>query len=151
MARKQPTYLVPFCARTGSLLHYVYALDVPTAPGRAVARVNYQEREVDWRLPVPFVPAGPVIALEAQRGRSAAYLLLAGPVLAVEPAWPDAPKDQTVEVRATYPVGLAGILGFIRGGAFDERGVLRAGLKLRPVKRGDNYLAELHREPEAKS
>lgn len=145
--KKQPTYLVPFCVRTGALPHYVQPLAgramVPTHLGRSEVYTfgtsyGYAARgEVEWRAATPFEPPAGTEVVSWVRGRSAANLVLGGPVTGTEIVSP----YYTREVRAMYYLTQAGVLDMMRAGAFD--GVrLRDGVMLRPVKRGENYNVE---------
>ena len=133
---KRSTYLVPFHAATGGLLHYVPD-DPPLKPGRTRS-LWHNVGEIDWREPKPFEPKGPVEVLDSVRGRSAANTRLAGPPVRVEVACGVMGED-----RPTYYLTQDGLIALIRGGAFDGPR-LRKGVKLVPVKRGANYNVELY-------
>lgn len=132
------TILIPWCVETGGIPHYVR--EQPSDEGeRALCHVEgYRTALIEWRKAAPFEPPSPTAAVSWCRGRSAANLILGGPVLRIDgegTSW-------AREVRPTFYLTQAGVLGLLKAGAFDGP-TIRKGVKLMPVKRGQNYLVEV--------
>lgn len=130
--------LIPWCVETGSIPHWVH--ERPAGQGeRTICRADgWKAVSIEWRKAEPFEPPFPTAAIGWCRGRSAANMILGGPVLRVEgedTQWPQ-------EIRPTFFLTQAGVLGLLKVGAF-EGPVIRKGIKLMPVKRGQNYLVEV--------
>jgi len=115
--------LIPFNVITGGIPHWLPESS-PQNPGRTSIK---EFGEFDWRVASPFEPPFPTEAIEWSRGKSAANLVLAGPAVP--------------GLRATFFLTPAGVLGLLKANAFDGP-VIKQGIKLMPVKRGQNYLVE---------
>ena len=142
MSKATKKYLVPFCVRTGSVPHYLFDAPATIAQGdctavRMCSYEDYLQGAVEWRDAAPFAAPAGVTAEGWRRGRSAANMLLQGPVLELE----QVNAAYARKVRTTYYTTQAGLLTLLQGGAFDGP-ALRTGVLLQPVKRGENYCVE---------
>ncbi len=133
------TILIPWCVETGGIPHWVSVSGHNFKAGDhgTCGADGWRKITIEWRVAAPFEPPFPTCAIDWHRGRSAANMILGGPVLREEGE--DPWKRQ---IRAEFYLTQMGLLGLLKAGAFDGP-TIRKGVKLMPVKRGQNYLVEV--------